>query len=114
MMVPRYPSNRWIEAYRTPCVIKLYVRWARRYINDVRVQCLDIVSVEVMPEGKGLFTELLTWIEQTNWPCVLYVENVLSHRFQQFFEKRGYTFAGDNGMGARSYYKRKEIRDGKA
>lgn len=60
------------------------------------IQTIEIANVEIFPQfqGKGIFTELLNYIEKyakdEKYPLVVYVESVHNDRLKEFLYKRGY------------------------
>jgi hypothetical protein len=78
--------------------VHVYLRHARHLIRtdkDPRIlETLDIASITVQHPGKGHFTNFLMEVEnfvQKHTPSqTIYIENVLSQRFAQFFTNRGY------------------------
>ena len=86
------PRNMWLDFDPT---LKVYVRRAHRLLGPRTLgsrltTVLDIANVEATPTGQGRFRKFLTHVETFEpWEGV-FVENVMSERFKQFFRKRGY------------------------
>lgn len=80
------PLVKWVK----DSTMQVYIRVSSRFIGDRRLTSLEIGSVEVKRgrRGKGRFTQFLEALEKGNPREVLYVENVLRSRFQQFFRRR--------------------------
>lgn len=76
--------------------IKAYVRKSKRYISGKIVSCLDIANVHVHPkhEGKGLFKDLITHVEnhvnegKADGVCVESIQNPVLERN---LRKHGYS-----------------------
>lgn len=75
---------------------EVYFRKTRRYIAGNFINTLDIATIAIKDscQGKGYFTALLNFIESH---CLyigrtIYIENVGTKRFSEFFSKHGYTF----------------------
>ena len=87
-----YPDN---VAHVEHMGVRMYVRRVDRTfdIGAPRVGVLDLASISVIGErGKGTFTAALEDIEATAEAegLEIYVENVQTERFQEFWVKRGY------------------------
>jgi len=84
-------QNVWI---REPH-ISVYIRRSVRFIGDKSIPCLDIGSVEVDEnfQGQGVFTTFLERFEceakQLN--RAVFIESILTHRFQKYLASQGYT-----------------------
>lgn len=85
--------NTWLDDGKT----KVYVRNShRRFTRDGGfLETLDISSVEVNADnrGKGIFREWLEHAEieaKQSGKAAIYVENVLTEQFANFFRRRGY------------------------
>lgn len=80
-----------------PGFSELYVRYTKRYINDAWVSpVLDLASIEV-PTGqrcKGRFTNLVKRIRKEYPELHLYVESVLTPRFEKKLEVMGFQNLG--------------------
>lgn len=81
--------NKWLQDE----TMQVYVRRSGRYVDlglgaDI-VSALDISSVEVVYQGKGRFTKFFEYAQVVNPWEILYVENVLTERFAEFFLKQG-------------------------
>lgn len=88
------PRRRaWLE-YEN---MKVYVRKSGRLDPESQeiVPAFDVASIEVYKahRGKGVFTAWLSEVELAVDEIMLpvFVENVLSKRFEKFFDDRGYT-----------------------
>lgn len=75
----------------------VYVRATKRYLEGVQKNTLEIGSVEVQNRGEGVFSRWLPEFEAQakHFGRVVYVENVLDERFQQFWVRRGYRPVGN-------------------
>ena len=75
--------------------IAIYVRRSTRFINNKPIKCLDLASVEVIEEhrGMGIFTGFLSRFEEAAKKLnrAVFVESILNKRLEKFLEKRGYT-----------------------
>ena len=75
--------------------LRVYMRRAKRLIGGEYVETLDLANMEVdePSRGCGRFTRFLVGAERLAMrrARIVFVENVLSRRFQRFFERRGYT-----------------------
>ena len=94
-------NRGWIS----PKGLAVYVRYTRHYINGVVVDTIDLANINATQQGKGVFTAFLKKVEEIA-KCqsrVVYIENVLERRFQEFFERRGYVLIDDKFE--RSYFK---------
>lgn len=90
--------NSWIEVDGVEIYIRLTKRlnpMLRGNVTDIErdvVSCLDIANICLSPHlrNRGIFTEFLIRAHQMN-PCqMLYIENVMERRFQEFFKKAGF------------------------
>lgn len=96
-------ENRWFDSGP----VSFYLRNTNRFLSleikhsammagspiySDRLSSLDIANVSVSSEfrGQGFFTEILATIEGNSPHQIIYVENILSIRFAQFFHRRGY------------------------
>jgi len=75
--------------------MKVYVRrgcW-RWWEGELHENTLDIanITVDEGKRGKGVFTAFLSRVEALG--KIIFIENVLDVRFQDFFRERGYTVA---------------------
>lgn len=74
--------------------LAVYVRRSIRFIKNDAVPCLDLASVEVIEEhrGMGIFTGFFQRFEEAakKMNRAVFVESVLTPRFRDFFLKRGY------------------------
>lgn len=74
--------------------IQIYVRNTKRYLGDQLVPAIDLANFEI-PEayrGQGLFTKLLTLVEEyaKSVNVAVYIECVHNARLRSFLERRGY------------------------
>ena len=102
---PLTPFNRWLEEDPT---LRIYVRRAYRFFDGQLVSVLDLASIEANPQGKGRFTKFLEFVEDLLLPFAgVYVENVQTARFAEFFRRRGYKQAVVQSWerGSPSFYK---------
>lgn len=93
----RYSRNSWVEEEGFD---GLYVRIRYRYINGVKVKCLDIANVHATVPGKGCFTKLVKRIDPE---LCIYVENILDTRFEHKLLKLGFILENRN-ITPPSYY----------
>lgn len=78
--------------------VHVYLRNAKHCIRTDKGACMldtvDVASITVDNAGQGHFTRFLADLEEAMPKLAptrtIFVENVLSPRFAQFFEKRGY------------------------
>jgi hypothetical protein len=73
----------------------IYVRKSSRIhpILEKKITCLDIASVNVFEPGNGIFTKWLAdTVDEASSRGVdaIYIENVLTERFANFFRKNGW------------------------
>jgi GNAT superfamily N-acetyltransferase len=83
--------NAWI--YDAAPHLDVYVRHAKRMVDGKLVEMFDIASIEVVDghRGQGIFTSFLNAAEELILPDkIIFIENVLDPRFQEFFRKQGY------------------------
>ena len=85
-------NRAWLEFQN----LRVYVRKAERIVFGKRISCIDIASVSAYKQGRGTFTEFLEAMEKH--APVIYVENILTSRFADYFRKRGYR-VGDTAYG---------------
>lgn len=85
--------------------ISVYLRKSQRVVNGKMLSALDIASIDVEKEsqGKGIFTAFLVEAESLGVP--IFIENVLTRKFSEFFRKRGYTEIGSNDGLAPCFFK---------
>ena len=81
-------------------LITIYVRAGRRFLNGQMLKCFDIASITTKErqQRKGLFTGWLNDAEQKIAAMdfdAIYVENVLTPEFCEFWRRRGYTELND-------------------
>lgn len=87
-----YPNNKWLADDR----MEVYVRYARRRLpfngDHMTFKCLDIGNATIFNTGLGIFsTQFLPQAIKLNpWDAV-YVENVLTDRFANYFRRLGWT-----------------------
>lgn len=84
-------KNRWLISP----VMKVYVRKGKRFSAERLFNVLDIANIEVKQDeqGKGHFTDFLErymLLAQKHGFDAIFVENVLTPRFTDFFIKRGW------------------------
>jgi hypothetical protein len=83
-------KSKWLEWRFGHIYVRNSVRCADGYVFPA----LDVASIEVNEDcqGKGNFTRWLTRVEILceQEDLSIYVENVMSDRFNKFFIKRGY------------------------
>lgn len=104
------PSNHWIKWNG----IAAYLRRSSRYIDGQRVNTFEIATVEVVRKsgrGKGLFKSFVAHIEKNCKEEYLYVECVIRHRFQMYFESNGWTKADSAIDISPNYYKKINRKD---
>lgn len=79
------PRNKWIYDDE----MKIYVRLSKRaFPGAIELkETLDLASIEVDIQGKGVFTKLLDGLEN-QVKIQMYVENVLTSKFANFFIRR--------------------------
>jgi N-acetylglutamate synthase-like GNAT family acetyltransferase len=103
----RTVRNTWIHGDE----YEIYVRKSKRFGGKF----IDIGNVSVHQQGRGFFTRMLSEIEcQARWGGYdgIYVEQILTPRFCEFFKKLGWTrhelSSSDEEWfeGAQSYYKK--------
>lgn len=82
--------NRWLNSDK----IKVYVRKGRHVLDRTGEieHVLDIAAIEVPLDAQkqGVFTRFLEFAKKVNPFAAIYVENVLTPKFQQFFERNGW------------------------
>ncbi len=80
-------SNQWLS---NELMKEVYVRKSHRRLSDVTYHCLDIANVHVFLTGQGTFTRFLAEVIEINPFQVIYVENVLTNRFANWFRKNNW------------------------
>jgi len=80
--------NQWLLS--TDDEMQVYVRHAHHLINGQPTETLDIANVEVATTGKGTFTRFLEMAERLNPHQAIFIENVMSERFANYFRRRGW------------------------
>lgn len=76
-------KNEWLHFED----LSIYVRNAVHALDGKLVETLDLASIEFRDQEQGHFTNVLGFLEE-HCKKVIYVENVISPRFQNFFERR--------------------------
>ena len=82
-------SREWFENEQ----LKIYIRYTpMRLINGNYISTIDIASITVNEkyQNKGIFTNLLSNIENKFNEIPIYVESILNDDFKQWLIKRGY------------------------
>ena len=82
-------SREWFENEQ----IRIYIRYTpMRLINGNYISTIDIASVIVNEKyrSKGIFTNLLSNIENKFNKIPIYVESILNEDFKEWLIKRGY------------------------
>ncbi len=79
--------NAWLEGDG----YSIYVRKTKHHINERTLDTIDLANINFAPQymGRGNFTVLLDFLEKQQ-PLPIYIENVLTVRFANFFRKRRY------------------------
>jgi hypothetical protein len=100
----RLSRNQWLSDN----LMEVYVRKSRRCFDMIRpklITCLDIATIDVETPGKGTFSKwfLPAAIKLNPWDAV-FVESVLSPRFQKFFLRNGFTRTPDSDDMAPCFY----------
>lgn len=84
-------GNSWF----TNSDISLYLRMTMRKIEDEYVSVLDLANVTSHKSGKGYFRAFLVEFEvlaiKHSAAEFIYIENVLTPQFAEFFRKNGFT-----------------------
>jgi hypothetical protein len=79
--------------------VEMACRSTQRYICGSLVKTLEIAGIQIYPRSKGTFSKIvlpvMEEIAKKN-DRVMYIENVMEERFGKFFEKEGYSEAGEN------------------
>lgn len=106
---PMKQSRAWLHANHHPKrgSIEMYIRVGNRYVQGSYAPCITLASLEATPTGTGLFTALLELTEavaEANG-LGLYIENVLTKRFAEFWRKRGYVEEDHSDGMALCFYK---------
>lgn len=84
-------NNAWI--YHED--VHVYVRVNMKFIAGQSVKTLEIANITVQDPSKGYFTQLISELEEalalkdSDVECI-FIENIFSPRFVEFFRKRGY------------------------
>jgi hypothetical protein len=83
---PRH--RQWVY----PPGLSVYIRRTQRFLSKEFVSTLEIGSVEAAKPGTGAFTEWLPAFEEAadKFGCIPFIENVMTPRFREFWEGRGY------------------------
>ncbi len=83
-----FGNAQWLKGRYT----RLYLRRNTYHSldTDLSLRMLDVANVTVLPkyQSRGVFTNLMNWLETKNLP--LYIENVHEERLNGFFLRRGY------------------------
>jgi hypothetical protein len=71
--------------------VDVYIRKSRRYLGypPKMIDILDIATISVKKQGKGRFTRFLSFVQDV-YPGNLFVENVQTPRFANFFRRLGW------------------------
>tara|TARA_Y100000780_G_C13694801_1_gene421055 strand:- start:10255 stop:10671 length:417 start_codon:yes stop_codon:yes gene_type:complete len=77
-------SIQWLQTPRC----QIYVR--ARYINSRTELCLASIDIEERLQGRGMLTQLITFIETELEFDVILVESVLSSRLSSYLERTGF------------------------
>ena len=72
----------------------LYLRKSKRLLIGQLVDALDIASIEVLEPGKGQGSRLIEWIHSHNPYQLTLIESILTDRFYQSLQGRGWTGYG--------------------
>lgn len=86
-----YGSRR--NAWLNYLALDVYMRKAKRSVEGIMVDCLDVATVTVTLPGQGDFTRFIGELEEIGYP--IFVENVQTERFANFFKGRGYLVKPD-------------------
>lgn len=88
-----FPRNAYVKH---PGWKSLYVRVSQRYIDGrVLRMVIDLANIEAFKPGTGAFRNLVTHLRKTYPQATIYVEQVLSQRFQEGLLRLGFTRRGD-------------------
>lgn len=98
--------NQWIVEEDN---LEVYVRRSKRLYKGQFINCLDISTVSAKRQGQGQFTRFISKLEGN---YNLYIENVQTKRFQEFFEKRNYELYFDDGMSKTYILPSKDMKHG--
>ena len=79
------------EYLEHPDFSTLYVRVTTRYINNQYVKTIDLANLEAKNPGNGSFKKLVNYLLDKYPEYTLYVECVLTERFQKGLIKMGFT-----------------------
>lgn len=85
----KFSSREWFESEQ----FKIYIRYTpQRNINGNIITTIDIASIGVLPkfQGKGIFTNILTSIENRYNSTPIFVESILNKKLYHWLIKRGY------------------------
>lgn len=92
----RFPNNRWFEGGGLAIYIRNTTRYVEGEVGPEAIPAIDIANIDVKEalQNAGIFTRCLNAIEDVAARLHLccYIENILSERFERFFEKRGYLY----------------------
>jgi len=70
--------------------INIYVRKSKRFINNQMIDFLDLATIDIFPQGQGIFTKLLSRILE-QFDDNIFIESILSERFLNFFIEKDFT-----------------------
>lgn len=95
-------NRKWLEDDE----MKVYVRRGRRHLPSQDVMnmlssqlsasstkealTLELASIDVLQQGEGRFTEFLAEAEKLNPWDAIFIENVLTTRFESYFIRNGF------------------------
>lgn len=91
--------------------IEVYIRRTSRYINDRLYETFEIANVNVREnkQGQGIFTQFLVDVielcKNKRVIDVIYIENVSSESFKQFFRRQQFISYKNDDLGVTSFYK---------
>jgi len=77
-------STKWLKTPRC----QIYVR--ARYIESGAELCLASIDIDEKLQGRGMLTELITFIQSELEFDVISVESILSPRLSSFLERNGF------------------------
>lgn len=83
----RFPHNSWVKE---PGFTALYVRVSQRLIEGELRTMIDLASIEAKRPGHGVFTQLVARLRSQYPDYGLFVESVLTERFEQGLRRRGF------------------------
>ena len=103
----KFPHNSWV---REPGFTALYVRVSQRWIEGERRTMIDLASIEAKRPGRGVFTKLVTRLRSQYPEFGLFVESILTERFEQGLSRMGFKLHGITTNDCPSYYLLPEVR----